>query len=244
MNNPAPREPSMDEILSSIRQIIAEDDASSRKAPNGSPPPPATVTPLHPQPAPDGVEAQGSAEPLELSVEQIVDATHPGPAAAQIDAAAVDWAADAQSESPDAAALVGQGYAEADLVEAEDVSFELDPEPEPEPPAGAEPAPVVPEPPPRPARGAAPVSRAAPMPDPTLSGDIAEQLLKPATDAAVRHTFAKLGNLALANPGLTVEDMMRDMLRPLLKEWLDENLPAVVERMVEREIARISRGIE
>jgi cell pole-organizing protein PopZ len=244
MNNPAPREPSMDEILSSIRQIIAEDDASSRKAPSSTPPPPATVTPLHPQPSPEVARMQGPAEPLELSVEQIVDVASPDPSSPEVDAAAVDWAADVQSESSDAAALVGQGYTEADLVEAEDVSFEGDPDPEPEPVVAAEPPPAAPEPPPRPARPAAPVSRAAPMPDPTLSSDIAEQLLRPATDAAVRHTFARLGNLALANPGLTVEDMMRDMLRPLLKEWLDENLPAVVERMVEREIARISRGIE
>jgi cell pole-organizing protein PopZ len=29
MNKPAPKEPSMDEILSSIRQIIADDDAAA-----------------------------------------------------------------------------------------------------------------------------------------------------------------------------------------------------------------------
>ena len=38
MNKPAPKEPSMDEILSSIRQIIADDDASAVRKP---PTPPA-----------------------------------------------------------------------------------------------------------------------------------------------------------------------------------------------------------
>ena len=83
------------------------------------------------------------------------------------------------------------------------------------------------------------------MPDPTLSSDMAEQLLEPATDAAVQHTFvAARQHVAVGMPGVTIEDMMRDMLRPMLKEWLDENLPSVVERMVEKEIARISRGVE
>ena len=80
------------------------------------------------------------------------------------------------------------------------------------------------------------------MPDPTLSSDIAEELLEPTTNAAVRANFSRLSNLGLGNHGLTIEAMMRDMLRPMLKEWLDENLPSVVERMVEKEIARISRG--
>ena len=82
------------------------------------------------------------------------------------------------------------------------------------------------------------------MPDPRLSADIAEELLEPATNAAVRANFSRISNLGLGNPGVTIESMMREMLRPMLKDWLDEHLPAVVERMVEKEIGRISRGIE
>ena len=80
------------------------------------------------------------------------------------------------------------------------------------------------------------------MPDPTLSSDIADQLIEPATQAAVRSSMTKLNGLGLGNTGATIESLMRDMLRPMLKEWLDENLPSVVERMVEKEISRISRG--
>jgi cell pole-organizing protein PopZ len=83
------------------------------------------------------------------------------------------------------------------------------------------------------------------MPDPTHSDDIAEQLLAPATDAAVQSAMSRLGGLAGTGIGsMTVEGMIREMLRPLLKDWLDENLPALVERMVEKEIARISRGVK
>ncbi len=82
------------------------------------------------------------------------------------------------------------------------------------------------------------------MPDPTLSSDMAEELLDTATQSAVKSTFSRLNGLSMVNSGVTLEAMMRDMLRPMLKEWLDENLPSIVERMVEKEIARISRGGE
>jgi cell pole-organizing protein PopZ len=53
---------------------------------------------------------------------------------------------------------------------------------------------------------------------------------------------------AAGDPGLlvggnqqTIEDLVKDMLRPMLKDWLDRNLPGVVERYVEREIVRLTR---
>jgi cell pole-organizing protein PopZ len=90
------------------------------------------------------------------------------------------------------------------------------------------------------------VAQAAPMPDPTLSEDIAEQLLAPAAEAAAQGAMARLGAMASSGGigGMTVEGMIRDMLKPMLKDWLDENLPSLVERMVEKEIARISRGVK
>ena len=138
---------------------------------------------------------------------------------------------------------------EPQLIDPEDIAFESEDGPEVEMPTFSvpveSPQAARPVPVPRPAPHPAPsVARAAPMPDPTLSRDMAEQLLAPTTDAAVKHTFAKLNGLSMVGSGVTLEDLMWDMLRPMLKEWLDENLPAVVERMVEKEIARISRGGE
>ena len=71
---------------------------------------------------------------------------------------------------------------------------------------------------------------------------MAEKLLAPATDAAARQAFSKLGALSIGDADLTLEAIVRDMLRPMLKQWLDENLPATVERIVEKEIERVSRG--
>ncbi len=37
-----------------------------------------------------------------------------------------------------------------------------------------------------------------------------------------------------------LDDVVQDLLRPLLRSWLDENLPAIVERLVQAEIARVT----
>ncbi|MEQ8388013.1 MAG: DUF2497 domain-containing protein [Alphaproteobacteria bacterium] len=42
----------------------------------------------------------------------------------------------------------------------------------------------------------------------------------------------------------TLEAIVRDLLRPLLKDWLDQNLPAIVERLVQAEIRKIARRAE
>lgn len=39
----------------------------------------------------------------------------------------------------------------------------------------------------------------------------------------------------------TIEGVVREMLRPMLTEWLDENLPRIVEKQVEAEVQRIAR---
>jgi cell pole-organizing protein PopZ len=244
MNKPAPKEPSMDEILSSIRQIIADDDAAGvpRRPSIQAAPPPMQAAPARPSvaPAPAAVDRDLSdmledIEPLALSPSQILadDEDEDDPTAGlSFDSILADT--EASDDEP-------MAFSPPELVEAEDITFapvepEAEIEPEPEPDPVFEPAPAAafrPQP---------SVAQAAPMPDPTLSADMADQLLEPATQAAVRSSITKLNGLGLGNSGATIESLMRDMLRPMLKEWLDENLPAVVERMVEKEIARVSRG--
>lgn len=38
------------------------------------------------------------------------------------------------------------------------------------------------------------------------------------------------------------DEIAEDMLRPMLQEWLDDNLPTLVERLVREEIERVVRG--
>ena len=260
MNKPAPKEPSMDEILSSIRQIIADDDAAGtpRRPSIQAAAPPMQATPA--RPASDSLDRDLSdmlddIEPLTLSAAQIVEKDDDDIGGFSFDSILADTAVE-EDPMPVAAPM---------LVEPEDIAFDIsepeeeeeeelpsfdppaslaafeipEPEPEPEPEPVPEPVftPRIP-----PAAPAASIAQAAPLPDPTLSTSMAAQLLEPATQAAVRGSITKLNNLGLGNAGATIESLMRDMLRPMLKEWLDENLPAVVERVVEKEIARVSRG--
>lgn len=240
MNKPAPKEPSMDEILSSIRQIIADDDAAGvpRRPAIQAAPPPMQATPARPMAESldrDLSDMLDDIEPLALSPSQIVDKSDDDDVGGfSFDSILADTAVD---DEPVAAA--------PQLVDPDDITFDMGAAEEEELPAFDPPpkAFVAPAPAPQPAPRPQPsIAQAAPLPDPTLSSDMADQLLEPATQAAVRSSITKLNGLGLGNTGATIESLMRDMLRPMLKEWLDENLPSVVERMVEREISRISRG--
>lgn len=251
MNKPAPKEPSMDEILSSIRQIIADDDAGAAPRPKPAAAPQAQAPrPMMPPASAAAPQPLHSIPPLALSSAQIMpedEDEEDGPDFSSM------LAVDVGNSEPDTPFSMDVG-----LVDPEDVAFDVEPafqseaEPEPEPapwvpppPATyAPPAPVYTPPPAPEPRPAARVAETAPMPDPTLSRDIAERLLEPTTKAAVRGTLSRLSGISQAGSGQTLEGMMREMLRPMLKDWLDEHLPAVVERMVEKEIERISRGIE
>ncbi|MDP2357467.1 MAG: DUF2497 domain-containing protein [Beijerinckiaceae bacterium] len=69
-----------------------------------------------------------------------------------------------------------------------------------------------------------------------------EALLSPLTRASVASAFDALTVSMTVQNSSMVEDAVRDMLRPMLKDWLDNNLPTIVERLVRIEIERVARG--
>jgi cell pole-organizing protein PopZ len=69
-----------------------------------------------------------------------------------------------------------------------------------------------------------------------------QQILSRSTVSAVESAFNSLANTVLSNNARTLEDLVKEMLRPMLKGWLDDNLPGLVERIVKAEIERVSRG--
>lgn len=231
MNQPAAKEPTMDEILSSIRQIIADDDeGAAQKVPASAPKPEAKAPEPEASPIIDPFSDDDDDEvpPLTLSPEQIVEegkaAAKPEPEPEEVEAP--------EPGMPSTASL----DAAAEMVVPDDVAFAQDEESPPVRSFKESP------------KAAASFAKAAPMPDPDLSADLSEELLEPATKAAVASTFAKLHapritpDMPLSAGGMTVEAMIREMLRPMLKEWLEENLPSMVERIVAQEIERVSRG--
>jgi len=73
-----------------------------------------------------------------------------------------------------------------------------------------------------------------------------QSILAQSTVSAVESAFSSLTsnltNTVLSNNARTLEDLVKEMLRPMLKSWLDDNLPGLVERLVKAEIERVSRG--
>jgi cell pole-organizing protein PopZ len=213
MTQPAKsQEPSMEEILASIRRIIADDDANKTAQ---RPPEPPKAPP--PRPVPPPQRAAAPPPPLVAPPEPVFEAPEPPPAMDEPEPAPV---ASAEEESSDI----------LDLTESM-----ATPPPEPEPQfrtidgnfdvsyEDEKPAPPPPEP-------------------SYFEPDERSQLLSHATSAAVDSAFNTLAQTVLVQNARTLEDLVREMLRPMLKAWLDDNLPGMVERLVRAEIERVSRG--
>jgi len=221
MNQPArAQEPSMEEILASIRRIIADDDASKAPAPPLEPPPAPPVQavqpvqqvhvappPLPPLPAPPPAPLQLEPEPALPMVEEPV-AFEPETVAEQ-SADILDLTESmATTGAPQFRTIDGHS----------DVGFDDAQELPSEPPPAAFP------------------------PAPPRMDDHQERLLSNAAAGAVDSAFNALAQTVLSQNARTLEDLVREMLRPMLKTWLDDNLPGMVERMVRAEIERVSRG--
>jgi cell pole-organizing protein PopZ len=62
--------------------------------------------------------------------------------------------------------------------------------------------------------------------------------------AALARAVAQERGMGLGNKGLTLEEIVREILRSLIKDWLDENLPYMIERIVKKEIERMVNRAE
>jgi uncharacterized protein len=228
MNQPArAQEPSMEEILASIRRIIADDDASKTPAgelPQAEPPPPPPrpvqaapmqhVQPMHAAPPPPPPAPPPPAPPVRIEPDPLPPVVEE-PVAFQTETVAEQSAdildlTESMTAMPEPATpslfRTIDGNSDVGFDDAQD---QLSP-PEPFPPARAD--------------------------------DHQERLLSAASSVAVDSAFNALAQTVLSQNARTLEDLVREMLRPMLKAWLDDNLPGMVERMVRAEIERVSRG--
>lgn len=213
------QEPSMEEILASIRRIIADDDVGKAKPAET---PRASARPAEPLqvnsiPAPSFPAQPFAAEPPpeEPAMDDVLDLT----SAMQV------------SDSDTT------GFQTVDV--AEDLVFEESPLPASEPPAMAMPEPMMPEPQ-QPAAPQSTFETAHRQFERNMGDD--RSLLANSTSAAVDSAFNSLAQSVLGQNSQTLDGLVREMLRPMLKTWLDDNLPNMVERLVRAEIERVSRG--
>jgi cell pole-organizing protein PopZ len=232
------QEPSMEEILASIRRIIADDDAGKTTAKAPEPvapkpaPPAAAAVPSRPAPVPAPPPPRPAAPPprpaannqddidamlADLDVAPKVAASPPPKPAAPKPAApppdVLDLTEAMTATTPPAAPSFRTIDGASDVVFAD----------------------KPPEPPAEPALRAAD-RQVAPAPA------FDRGLISNSTMAAVDSAFNSLAHTVLGNNARTLEDLVKEMLRPMLKSWLDDNLPGLVERIVRAEIERVSRG--
>lgn len=246
MTQPAKvQEPSMEEILASIRRIIADDEAkpaTSEKAPPpspppASPPPAATAAPAKPErparapaaPPPPKVAAAPTPPPPPAK---------PAPSAtnSQDDIDALLNGLDEATTAEEIRPAVPEPEPEPDVLDLTDDMALEEPPSQPsfkkvEPPDDLEFAEVAPK-----------AAMRPPVFDPPPISVDSPPILSRSTVSAVESAFNSLAHTVLSNNARTLEDLVKEMLRPMLKSWLDDNLPKLVERIVKAEIERVSRG--
>lgn len=208
-------DPSMDEILASIRRILSDEEkAAKAKQPDDGvlrlDPSMLVETPEHEASPPGLASAQAEPAPIdEQSFDEMMrEATRAG---------AAEMFAPAAPEPPAPEPAVAEAPAPEPAVR-EPPSFALPPEPEPESPA-LTPATVL----------SSSESLIAPE-TAAMAASAVGTLMK---------TLAAERNSAVYRGGPTIEDVVRAEIRPLLKAWLDQHLPGMVERFVRAEIERV-----
>ena len=242
MTQPAKvQEPSMEEILASIRRIIADDEAKPPVAEKPASPAAAAAKPAMADIPPSAIPAAQAAAAKPAPAKP---APPPAPPAAPVSNSQDDI--DALLNGLDEATAPEEIRAplpDGDVFELTDdmavAMAEVAPAPQPsfqkvEPHDDLEFAEAA-------ARAAPRQPAFEPSPFDSMATP-AQQILSHSTVSAVESAFNSLANTVLSNNARTLEDLVKEMLRPMLKSWLDDNLPGLVERIVKAEIERVSRG--
>ena len=217
-NTEQAQEPTMEEILASIRRIISDDtEAASSDEAEPEDAKTADKAEAEPDPAPgESAQEPEEAEQIDFDVLDVEDDT----GAEDDDILELTEVIDDPPAAEEEPAAEEQPVVEEPAEDADDIAF-LDIEDTSEPELASEPAEDV-------------VAEDAPS---------EERIMSEVTDAAVANAFGQLASTLLSRDGSTrtLEELVQEMLRPMLKSWLDENLPAVVEQLVRQEIERASR---
>ena len=216
-------EPTMEEILASIRKIISEDSSEPAPAAETRPPPaPAAETRPLPAaevrpvftPAPAPVEAE--ADVLELTQEIQEEAPQPDfapePVAPLPENDVVFETIEEPAVTNEAPLSDHDGiFSDKTRKAMEDTFANFEPVPEDAPRAAAAPAAAAP-----------------------IDGRTVEAVF----ERAVREAFDPVVNKWLG----TNADAIVERMKPLIREWMDEHFPALLEGAVRDEVARVAKA--
>ena len=215
MSNQPAQEPTMEEILASIRRIISE-DSGTQEAPAEDF-----------EPAQPAYDDEPEEEDVAFEEEEVMELTEALP----------DEPEPAPYQPPEPPAPTyhrPEPMAAAPVYEAPQEVYE--PEPVYEPAAVAEPHYAEED-------YSQPDSEIAFEEPPMNANSQAPRLMSNDTEQAAASSFGMLANSMFSSSGSArlLEDVVGEQLRPMLKQWLDENLPSLVETLVREEIERVSR---
>jgi uncharacterized protein len=225
------QEPSMEEILASIRRIIADDEGAKPASPSHPAATEPTATPATPSRAAvagAGAVAAAVGEPAPMSQNDV-------------DAVLAGFDRSSAYPTPPASTPAGDPRDVLELTAAMEAHTEFPASP----PFGAVEAvsdAVFAKAEPDPGPGRAPPRAAASLRSQFHEAE-EQPLLSNRATAAVATAFGSLAHTVLSQNARTLDDLVQEMLRPMLKSWLDDNLPTIVERLVRAEIERVSRGL-
>jgi uncharacterized protein len=244
MTQPAKvQEPSMEEILASIRRIIADDEAKPPPAEKAAGPVAVPEPPKPEKPAPPPAKPAAMAEipPSRIAPVAPVKAAPPPPPPPapvvsnnQDDIDALLSGLD-EATSPEEIRPLQPGAEVFELTDEMAMPSVAPPQPSfqrVEPQDDIEFT----------ESAASRTINRQPAYDPPSFESPSQPILSQSTVSAVESAFNTLAHTVLSNNARTLEDLVKEMLRPMLKSWLDDNLPAMVERIVKAEIERVSRG--
>ncbi len=251
-------EPSMEEILASIRRIIADDDVKPEPAAAApAPVPPQPKPPASAAPKPVAAAPKPAPPPAAKASPPKPPPPAPAPAAVEpnnqddIDALLAGLDADTSEAEVRGSAEPAPAPAEAEddvlelteqmaVAEEEPQSFKtIQPHDDIEFSEAAEPKPAQPRLQERPHVPVPPVVHSFEESEPV---QLQQPLMSQNTATAVNSAFNTLAQTVLSSNARTLEDLVKEMLRPMLRSWLDDNLPGLVEKIVRAEIERVSRG--
>jgi cell pole-organizing protein PopZ len=262
----AQREPSMEEILASIRRIIEDSDTAQRRPsepaarfPANEPPPAAkaeveafraelrptpevvperrAVIPPIPEPA-QMTEFQPKTFRLAEVQTQVARETAAQPKAPEPEKRPVSLA-DVQKQLARETAAVGAPATVAAAPVAVPPGLYNSAAAAVEPKAERQREPAMLD-----LRREEPLPEASVVPAPAVDATPKPAIISPSTGRQVAAAFGELSEAFAARSKKTFDDMAEQMLRPMLQDWLDNNLPLLVERLVREEIERVARGVE
>lgn len=232
----AQREPSMEEILASIRRIIEDSDTARRPLDENEPPELAPPPPAPPASAPASTPASTGEAGREV---EAFRAAFDDEAEMARDTAPGRSAADLPEPDRPAPRAQDDALSFGDPVPAHGPAHDDDEESAAPPAFAGEPA----EP---------DWQRDSVQDDYASDFEAAPSYSPPAearasliSDQAGRQVAAAFGELSeafAASRRRSFDEMAEEMLRPMLQDWLDNNLPTLVERLVREEIERVARG--